>query len=74
MGDGGPESGVQSAALALAADGAFDLAAPEHFGRKFAYERKVVRGGFVAHLAVVLVVSDVEQMMALIFHRPMIAD
>lgn len=73
-GDGGPESGVQSTALALAADGAFDLAASEHFGREFAHQGEVVRGGFVAHLAVVLMVGDVEQMMTLIFHRPMIAD
>ena len=50
MGDGSPESGFQSAALALAADGAFDFAAPEHFGRKLAHQHKVVCGGFVARL------------------------
>ncbi|WP_300932959.1 hypothetical protein, partial [Prosthecobacter sp.] len=34
-GNGGPESGVESTAFALAADGAFDLAGSEHFGREF---------------------------------------
>ena len=33
LGGFGPEGGVEAAALALAADGAFDRAALEHFGR-----------------------------------------
>lgn len=56
----GPEGGVEGTKFSLAADGAFDRAALEHFGREFAQQRKVVRSAFVSHLAVVFMIGDIE--------------
>ena len=46
----------------------------EELGGDLPHEGQILRGGPVADLAVILVIGDVEDMMALVFHRPVRPD
>jgi len=74
IGDSFAEERVQRGAFSFAAQGAFAGACLEKFGGGLPEHGQILRCRFVPYLAMILMISDIKDVMALIFQRPMTTD